>query len=318
VNQRLVAVVDSDANVAKALFPSEALISISLDLNHPLLDPPLAWTGLDAVILSPVARARLSDEQISTLLAAGVVFMINGSRIPDTRWPWQRVGNLWVLRHNVAGPQDLIRAEAYTPTYPWDRGVPAPTRIQIVLIAAIFSILAVGVSLWRSGRAMIAFLILCALTAAFIFTAYLRRPLELMMQKTIAVSDSHLTQFDDWTWRACLRDARLTQPASNFTVPVFASVHQIEQSETRLTCDSQGRPISYDFRLVPNQSLAFVTRQVLPSSPPKKFAPTNAIWNDFAADLYANPGDQISGEAPITPDQSAIFITRTSSDQNKN
>jgi len=279
---------------------------------RPLFDPPLAWTGLDAAVLSPAARARLSDAQISTLLSAGVALIVNDAQPPDLHWPWQHLGNLWVLRHNVAGPQDAVRAEAYTPTYAWDRGLPASTRRQIVLVAVIFSILAIGLSLWRFRYSTLAFLLVCAVTIALVWLVYLRRPTELVMAKTIAVHDSKFTQFDHWTWRATLRESHFTQPVLQYTVPVFASFRQIDTSELHLSCDYQGHPLSYDFRLAPDQSLAFVSRDILGSIPtPGSYGPVESRWRDFAIDLYMTQADQLAGEAQITPDISATIIKRT-------
>jgi hypothetical protein len=315
-NQRVVAFVDSDPDIANTLYPGDQILPITLDLNHPFLDPPLAWTGLDAVALSPAALAHLTDSQISTLLAAGVVLIVRDPNVPDARWPWQRLANAWVLRHHIAGPQDPLRPEAYTPTYSWDHGLPAASRGQIVLMAAVFSILALGISLWRSRVAVYCFVAFCALAVSMIWLTYLRHPPQLMMQKTVAIRDNRLTQSDDWEWRACLRDSHFVQPISKTTMPIFASIHQLEQSKIRLICNSQGQPVSYEFSLAPNQSLAFVTRSVLSTPGLPSFAAVDLAWKDFVDDLYIMPGDELSGEAKIANGISATFITRPDGSRN--
>src|SRR5579859_2103184 len=70
--QRLVVTADADGAVAREMFVGDELIIVPLDMNRPLLEPVSAWTGVDAVVLSPPARARLSDRQIPILLAGGV------------------------------------------------------------------------------------------------------------------------------------------------------------------------------------------------------------------------------------------------------
>ena len=122
--QRLVVVADADGTAAQGVFPNDELVTLSLDVNRPLLEPVLAWTGVDAIVLSPAVRARVGDRQISVLLAGGVAIVVAGGEKPDGRWPWERVKDAWVLRHDVAGPRETVRAEAYSPTYAWDRGVP--------------------------------------------------------------------------------------------------------------------------------------------------------------------------------------------------
>src|SRR6185295_9025221 len=90
----------------------------------------------------------------------------------------------------------------------------------------------------------------------------MRGPRQLTMQKTIVVNDGRLSQGDDWVWYGCLRDSWLRCPAVGLTLPVFASGMQIERCEPRLMCNGQGRPVSYEFRLRVNESLAFVTRSL--------------------------------------------------------
>jgi hypothetical protein len=298
-HQRLVATAGAEVDLAKDLFPGEQILPVELDLARPLLDPPLAWTGLDAVVLSAPARARLTDRQISVLLAGGVVIVAEGDQAP--RWPWQPLRNAWALRHDVVGPREPVRAEAYAPTRAWDRGVPAAWRGQIVLVAALFAILAVGLALWPWRYSTGVFLVLCVLTVVFVVLAYLRRPPELTMRKGVVVEDPRFTQTEVWVWHACLRESRLGRAAVEFTVPVFASARQVDQCDPRLICDGRGRPVSYDFRLGVDQSLAFVTRSVSASPNPPAFPtlnlpPPDSVWRDFAGELYLRPGDRLVGE----------------------
>jgi hypothetical protein len=307
--QRLVAVAEGDADAATVIFPTEEIVPVALDLNHPLLEPPLAWCGLDAVVLSAATRARVSDAQLSTLLAAGVAFVVSDDRLPDDHWPWQRIGNVWVLRHKVAGPRDPIRAEAYTPTYAWDRGLPAPLRRQVVLSAAVFGIMVVALSLWRSRRATIGFLAIVLGSTGLVFLIYLQRPPELMMRKLIAVSGPRFTQTDAWVWRACVRECEMSEPVVGMTSPVFASGRQVGRSQIELKCDSRGSPIAYTFRLGTGQSLAFLNRDLVMPVTPKLFTGTTAMWKDFALDLYVRPGERVEGEARVDDQRIGTFIT---------
>lgn len=310
-DERLVGFAGADVGAGKALFPGATLIAVRLDLTGPLLDPPLAWEGLDAVVLSPAARARLSDAQTGVLVSAGVALVVVGEAVPDRRWPWERSGGgAWVLRHRVAGPASAVAAGAYAPTYTWDRGVPGRVRRQVVWVAAVFCICAALASLWRSRRAAGAVVGLCVLTAAGVGAIYMRSPPRLLLQKTIAVRGDRLTQYDDWAWHASLGESRSSMPAYQLTVPVFASSRQVEVSGVRLECDARGKPLAYVFRTGLGESLAFVTRDVLPSFEISGYAPAVAPWGRFATDLYAMPGDRLAGEAQIAAELSATVVER--------
>jgi len=308
-HERLVGIADADIGVAKVLFPSDQLHPVTLDMGRPLLEPVIAWTGLDAIVLSASARARVNDAQLSALLAAGVVIIVNDANAPDDRWPWEHLQDAWVLRHEVAGPRESVVPEAFSPTYAWDRGLPAATRRQIVLLAAIFAILAVGLSMWRSRYSTVGFIGLCVVAGGLVYTAYLRRPVELAMEKTIALKGPRLTQLDQWTWRASLREGRFTQTASGLTLPVFGTAHQIGKLDMQLKFDGMSGPVAYEFRIGPGESIAFVTREVMNLATPGEFSATDSVWKDFAGELYGARG-YVLGDAPVGDGRSATFVAR--------
>jgi len=311
--QRLVVAADADASAARIVFPKEELVTVSLDMNRPLFEPVLAWTAADVIVLSPVARARVSDRQISVLLAAGVAIVVTGAEKPDVKWLWEGLKDAWVLRHEVAGPTGPVRAEAYSPTYAWDRGVPGAVRKRIVFAAVVFSILAVGLSLWRGRYATGAFLGLCAVAGGVVWFVFLRGPRELTMRKAVVVTDSRMAQVDEWVWYGSLGESVLHHTVSEFAIPVFASARQIERCEPRLVCDGQGRPVAYEFRLGRNESLGFLTRSLQPRSEngsAPSYAPTGAVWKEFVSNLYIGSGDRLEGEGALATELDATFVTR--------
>ena len=78
-NQRLVVTAEADGKAVR-VFPDEEMVVVSLDLNRPLLEPVMAWTGVDAVVLSPAARARSAINKSRHCLPAALCSWWRGSR----------------------------------------------------------------------------------------------------------------------------------------------------------------------------------------------------------------------------------------------
>lgn len=298
-DERLVAIAGAGPEIAAILFPGKTIIPVSLDLSRPLLQPAQAWETLDAIVLSPAAAARVSDEQIQTLLGAGTVLAVASVERPDARWPWKRAGGCWVLRHEPAGPGSVIEPAAYAPTYDWQRDWPASFRREVVFEAIVFCILATALTLWRSRRAVWAFLGLCAAAAGLFVLQYVRQPVVLDLSAGIAVSSAGVTQFDLWSWQSPLRATDISYPAAGLTHPVFATLRQIEETHIRLLCGPDGRPSRFRFHLEPNQTLAVLTRIIRPGPLPSPSTPINPVFKEFAENLYARPGDRTAGQIEL-------------------
>jgi len=157
-NDRLIAIVgSSEAAAAVDLFPNEKPpIVVRVDPSVALTGPSLAWETLDAVVLDRPPE----PEKVEKLLAMGVVIAMRTQDVPDHQWPWRREGELWVVRPQLVGPGGAIGGEAvHLPTVGWDVRLPSATKRQIVLAAALVSLLLISALLVRHGRRSIVLLI---------------------------------------------------------------------------------------------------------------------------------------------------------------
>ena len=262
---RLVACAGADTNTAGVLFPGRNVIPISLDVSRPLLEPAQAWQSLDGVVLSGSAAARLTRKQIQTLLAGGTAIGIASPEKPDPYWPWRQSGQLWVLRP-LSATTFGINADAYSPTYDWDRGWPAAFRGQIVFAGALFCILFTAGGLWRSRRVIWALIGLSALAIGLLAGWSARQSPVLEKSVENSVRGNGLVQTERWSFRSPLRASTfgVPVPGAGLIGPVFASGRQLAETSVQLDCGPVGTPERFGVHLERGQSLAFVTRTVGP------------------------------------------------------
>ena len=309
-DERLVGLAGEDADIARSLFASKRIVPITLDVARALLDPPEAWNCLDAVILSESAAARLSVSQRHVLLAGGTLLAVRSARAPDSRWPWKQQGAYWIMRYEPAGPISLIEPAAYAPTYSWDRGLSLAVRRQVLFVAVIFALLALGVTLWRSRWTFVAF---CGASAGLLVWWHGRQTSVLQMTGgVVVVGPDALAQVDRWTWQSPLRRADVRQPAGDLTFPLFASLRQIEQTQICLRCAPDGRPESFAVMLDRNQSIAFLQRELRTDISKAPLVPAMPPMRDLASDLYLQRSDAIVGQ--FHSDPPVVVVRRAAGD----
>jgi len=295
-NERLVALAGENGEIAGSLFPGKMIIPIRLDLSEPLLEPPQAWEALDAIVLSAAAADRLRADQVDAFLSAGTLVAVHSASQPAGRWPWKQVADYWMLRFDLSGPTAAIEPAAYQQTGDWRSGWPQSFRRRVLAAATVFSIVAVGLTLWRSRWVVAAFLLLCAGTIGGGLAWYARQLPVVELTGGVLLSHDSLDQIDMWSWRWALRDSADSFPAVG-TRPVLESLRQLGSSKVRLVCDSAGRPREFRFELGANQSLAFLTRTVQGGLLRRDFQPPARWLKDFASALYEIPPNQsIAGQ----------------------
>lgn len=272
----LVAVVGDESRRPRAavdrLFPGRRVVSVRLDLSQSgtLLTPAVAYETLDGVVLPQSALARIDADDLAVLLAGGTTVAVrldDPAARPGGDWPWAREGPYWVLRHDVAGPRSPVEADVYQPTYAWVRGWPAGVRRQVVLIAVLFALAALGLTLWRSRYSVLALVGLSVVATAGVGLWNARRSPVLSAGGEVVVWDGTVAQRDDWTYRTTLRPADVSVPFRGLSHPVLASRRQLAQTGLRLVCNADGRPDHFAARLEADNALAFVTRSVAPGRP---------------------------------------------------
>ena len=295
-NESLVGVAGEDADAARPLFPNKTIVPIALDLSQPLRGPPWAWETLDALVLSDAAFARLSEYQWQTLAAAGTAIIVRSAQVPDTLWPWRKMGNHWVLWHPPQGPESLTQDDVYIPTYGWQRGWPTSLRHRIILVVVLFSIMVTALALWRSRWAIVALVAFCGMAAGGLVSWYSRQSPTLQMAGGVMVLDDSIAQYDAWSWRSPIRAVDDAVSSSGLTHPYFASVPQIDGNQIRLICRPGYNVAQFSYHLDRGQSLAFLTRWLIarPKLPPLQ--PAAGAMKDFAEEFYLNPSAHVLGQ----------------------
>ena len=303
-DERLVAVAtdspDIDARQAAALFPQARVVPVALDTSQPrLLTPTAAWEALDGVVLDAPAAAKVTESQLRVLLAGGTVVAVRADAKPGGNWPWRREGPYWVLRHDVAGPQDVVDADVYEPTYASVRGWPASVRRQAVLAAVVFVILVLAVTLWRSRYAVWAALALCVIATGTVVAWGANRPPVLRAGGEVVARDAAavLTQRDQWSYLSVMRPVEASHAFTDLTRPLFFTRRQPADFSVRLVCAADGTPERLVARIPENGTLAFLSRSVSPEPPgaaPSR--PVTSPLNVLADRLY--PGRTVGQMTP--------------------
>ncbi|HWE94879.1 MAG TPA: hypothetical protein VG269_13015 [Tepidisphaeraceae bacterium] len=297
-DERLIGFAGADPDALAPLFPGRTLLRVPLDLARPLAGPTQAWEALDGIVLDAAAASRMDESQLRGLVEAGTAVAIRSERRPGGPWAWRKQSAYWVLHVPLSGPQSAFVPEgAYDPTQAWLRGWPVDFRRHVILAAVLFAILATGVTLWRSRWSVLVSLALCATSAGLIMLWRARQPITLQAGGSVLVLGELTTQRDDWTYRAVLRPVDGSFAWQPATRPVFAYPRQIDDSQVRLTCAADGRPLAFRYSQKPRQSLAFLTRSLLSARLP--LAPTMPISSPLrtlADSLYAGPGDRLLGQ----------------------
>ena len=307
-DERLVAVADDGPIDAASLFSDAKIVSVRLDLSRTLLEPAQAWESLDAIVLSSTAARRVTDEQRQVLLAAGVALAIRSLQPPDTRWPWVHRGEYWVLRHPLAGPNHVVEPAAYGPTYGWCRGWPLVFRRQILLVAAVFILLTLGLRLWRTRIAILVMLAFCALAWGMLLRWYGQQSAVLTLSAGVMISDGRVAQVDLWHWLSPVRAANATFPAGDLCHPILPDPNHAGATRLRLLCRGDGRPESFEFHLEARQSLAFMTRLLQPNPSQPALVPAAELFRSFAQDVYLGSDQAIAGQFQATDPETGASV----------
>ena len=172
-----------------------------------------------------------------------------------------------MLRYNPVGPRSVVEPDAYQPTYGWARGWPAAFRRRVMLGVALFGIVALALTLWRS-RFMVVVLVGLSLAAAGGGVTWgMRQSPVLAAGGAVVVSDGRMTQRDEWTYRTVLRPADVSVPVRGISHVVLHGRQQLDSagvSGVRLVCAADGGPDRFVGRLEADHALAVVSRSVRP------------------------------------------------------
>jgi hypothetical protein len=300
-NERLIACSTDEAD--KSLFPNDRQIVIRLDPADLLPGPAVAWESLDALQLDSAQFQRLTDDQRSSLLAAGVTLAARG-KIPDHRWPWRFNGSLWILSATATRPTgELIDDHVYAPTYGWSPGWSPQIRGQVMGVATLLILLTAGILLVRRNRTTAASaIILCLLTAAAV--AGWRHSLGNIDRAggDILIADHGLLQRDSWVYQRAKSASIETVPWTGNTHPIFASVTAMTQADMRLHITSNNE-LSFIYHAIPGHTLAFVRSEIQPGPIPATINAHQSPMQEAARAAYLSAGFKVIGETPGMPNR---------------
>jgi type II secretory pathway pseudopilin PulG len=293
-NDRLVGFTGNESGVAAQLFPGQICIPVRIDPTVLLSGPTIAWESLDAIVLeNPIESKRTSE-----LLAAGITIAIRLAAPPDSTWPWQRVGEYWVLRHEPAGPLGSIEGEAvYVPLQAWQPGQAAHLRRQVVLVAIAMSLAMISTLLIRRPRqSLIAMIIVALLCAAVVEVWRRQQPSVRSAEGSVVVAQNGLLQTDQWQFEVASASGSGIQSVAADR-PVLVDELQADRLHLRARCDTQGN-LSWQFELPSGSALALLSRRLDRAEPMEATTSTSrrSPLNDLARRVYLRSGLRIVGE----------------------
>ena len=293
-DERLVACTSDQ--IEPSLFPDARMIAIRLDPTDLLPGPPAAWESLDAVLLDSPMFGRITDAQRSVLLAGGVVLAARGE-MPDQRWPWRRVGSLWILSVPIVGPTDqLVDDSVYAPTFAWTPGWSPQVRGQVIGIAAMLVLCTGAILLLRRNRWTAGAVIFLALLTTGGVIGW-RRSLGSVDRAggDVLVSGEGLLQRDSWVYERAKISSAETVPWTGWTHPVFASSTGMIRADMRIHIGANDE-MSFVFQANAGHTIAFVRREVQPAAMPAIACTHDSPMQDTAKAAYLGAGMKVVGE----------------------
>jgi hypothetical protein len=302
-NQRLVGMTIDAPDLLTQLFAAETVVPIRLDPARPLSGPMLAWEALDAVILEAPPRPA----QLPELLSLGVAIVVRSDSRPNEQWPWEQLGNAWVLRPNLAGPIGSTGGEsAYLAALGWRPTMSASLRRQIVLAGAICALLIMATLLVRTRRAIVLTLMVALLCCVAIEWWRRAQPATRSAQAQVMIARGPMTQVDAWQYVVAARET-VERTTSR---PIIIDPGHASRCELKLGREADGG-LKWQFKLAPGNRMVLLNRRMrvgteTPVIPDAKVSPLY----ELARQSYLAPGEEIQGAipAPVTSDEGWLGI----------
>jgi hypothetical protein len=300
-DQALVGIVGGAANASieavAPLFPGKSIVPVRLTGTPPMPGDPAAWEALDAVVFDAA-----DDALVASLLAQGTSVVAHSDTRPGGTWTWAGGPGRWYVLLEPAGPRGAIHPGAYAPVTAWQPGWPAPLRRRAALLAIVFCLVAVGVTLWRGRtRAALGIVIVSVIaTAAFAWWGA-RQPLVCEATTGVTVAGASGTQLDRWHYLRPLRRREVSVDWTLSSKPIFASPRHQRESDVRLEVGSDGRPVGFVWTAAPGTTMAFLTR-AFDSTPGRPGPAARALpmspARELVLDNYLQPGDVLLDDGP--------------------
>lgn len=295
--QVLVGVVSADMAAATAaaaadLFPGKMVIPLALTGSPPLQGDLEVWEALDAIVVETAGDVPIDD-----LLGRGVSIVVRSDARPSGVWAWQGGPGRWWMSFDVAGPRGAIHPEIYQPISAWDPGWPAPLRQRAMLLAVVYCLVALAMTLWLRTRQAVLAVVVVSVSAAAGFAWWGSRQSMVWQATTgVTVSRASGTQYDFWTYVRPLRAGDVALDRAWLSKPIFASSRHLAATNLQLHVSSGGRPVRFRWTAKPGTTLAFLRRGFDPAAvgaglAPAPHAPSPA--RELVVGSYIAPGDVV-------------------------
>ncbi len=301
-DQRIVGMTRVDLELARALFDGESVIPVRLNGADLSAVDPGSWNVLDGIVLDSAEDVG----PMMPLLAGGLTLAVRSDSRPKGPWPWEPSGSLWLIRPNLLGPRYAgAYLDAFTPVQGWAVEWPAALRRRILLIAAAFCILVLGLSLFRWRWISLVIAAAAILAAAGLWAMWKDNTVVTKRQASIEVRTRGLVQRDLWTYIASATPGEASVEPRDLLLPFFQFSSDWLRASPAVVCLADGRMQRIRFRLQPGVKVACVARTMAPwvdSSPLDMVSPDQSMLLPLARRAYLRSGYEIAGQAVPNPD----------------
>ena len=289
--------------VLAELFGAVRIVPVApQDAADPLPGPAAAWELLDAVVIDGPTFSRLGMTKLAPLAAGGTSIIVLSQQRPVGAWPWVRHGPAWVLKHDVAGPRQLVYdddGQIYMRVSNWTPHWPAALRWRLVVygVLALLVLTATALVPWR-WAGVLALLLAGGATAGFMAWRQSQSPIATLAGE-IRVESPQAVQHDRWVFRSPLMPSAAATPWEPNLRPVFASPRHRELIPAALVCKASGEPAYWSYELGSRMKLAMFSRSLSMSRPADPVQPVEhtPLW-DLADARYLRRAWSVVGQVP--------------------
>lgn len=181
-----------------------------------------------------------------------------------------------------------------------------------MLLAGVFALLTLLLSLWRSRWAVAGVLVLTSATVAGV--EYWRRWQSPILQAggMVMVRDGTLRQTDQWFYQTSRDAADSGFAFTGVTHPVFASLRQWDKLAMELLCADDGRPRAFIYHLDQDMRMAFVNRSLAPDASGVSLSASRegSPLRPMVRELYLRSGDRMEDVAVDAVSWPGVLIQR--------
>jgi hypothetical protein len=198
------------------------------------------------------------------------------------------------------GPTQVTLESAYAPVAGWTPGVPPRTRTIAFVLAALFSLAAVGATLLPGKKVILILLGGVAAALVAIDSRLTRLPPVRERRGAIVTVSGPMLQRALWMYQTSVRSYRAAVTWRGSLRPILTSTAQIKALRLKLECSGDATPARFTMDLDPQTVVAFLLRSVVPGAPPAIAPhPQPSQLQTLAQDFYLRPGVKLLGAEPM-------------------